>query len=146
MANVRCIKCGYGLDGHTAEYRSGVACPECGEKDAAVEPVVEELTWRRVKLMFAGLCNVIGGEILLQNPGGSGSAGSFVALAGCMLVVGAVLSVSVLKQAEPHQRFTAKLMLAIGVGIAVLFMLAIVVREIDFEAMIEAAARAVGAL
>ncbi len=39
MGAMSCISCGYDLSAHTSEPRRVVTCPECGEKDAAREPV-----------------------------------------------------------------------------------------------------------
>jgi predicted RNA-binding Zn-ribbon protein involved in translation (DUF1610 family) len=39
MGSMSCISCGYDLSAHTSESRRVVTCPECGEKDAAREPV-----------------------------------------------------------------------------------------------------------
>jgi predicted RNA-binding Zn-ribbon protein involved in translation (DUF1610 family) len=40
MGEMKCNACGYDLSAHTSEYRRGVTCPECGEKDAAQAPEI----------------------------------------------------------------------------------------------------------
>jgi hypothetical protein len=71
---VKCESCGYDLSGHAPEYRRGVTCPECGEKDAARFPMPPPEV---VPLFFLSACSIVLSFVQAQGGGVASVLGAF---------------------------------------------------------------------